>query len=88
LYKNDLLAFAELRYSQHSTVRFKPHMNHTLSIGAVNRGEVLYPVNREEARLAPRSLININPETRHACNPATETGRSYNMLQLDMAQRR
>lgn len=82
-YKNHLLDFAELRYSRHSTVPFKPHMHHTLSIGAVDQGEVLYTVNREEARLAPGSLIVINPETLHACNPATDSGRSYYMLHLD-----
>lgn len=82
-FKNDLLPFAEVRYSRDSTLPFKPHMHHTLSIGAVDRGEVLYDVNGKKATLAPGSLVVINPETLHACNPATESGRSYYMLHLD-----
>jgi AraC-like DNA-binding protein len=82
-FKNPLLSFAELRYSKGSTDSFKPHMHHTLSIGAIDQGEVLYDVNGEKATLAPGSLVLINPETLHACNPATATGRSYYMLHLD-----
>ncbi|MCP3954251.1 MAG: AraC family transcriptional regulator [Desulfobacterales bacterium] len=82
-FKNHLLPFAELRYSRDSTVPFKPHMHHTVSIGAVDQGQVLYTVNGKEAVLAPGSLVVINPETLHTCNPATETGRSYYMLSLD-----
>jgi len=60
-------------------------MHHTLSIGAVDQGEVLYNINGKKAILAPGSLVVINPETLHSCNPATETGRSYYMAHLDTA---
>ncbi len=79
------LPFAELRYSQTSTAAFKPHMHRTLSIGAVDQGEVIYTVNGKEARLVPGALAVVNPETLHTCNPATEKGRSYYMLHLDIA---
>lgn len=82
-FKNDLLPFAEVRYSRDSTAPFKPHMHHALSIGAVDRGTVLYDVDGQQAMLAPGSLVVINPETLHACNPATSKGRSYYMLYLD-----
>ena len=82
-FKNPRLPFAELRYSRESTAAFKPHMHHTLSIGAVDKGEVVYDINGHTAILAPGSLVIINPETLHACNPATEEGRSYYMLHLD-----
>lgn len=44
---------------------------------------MLYNVNGKKTILAPGSLVVINPETLHACNPATEAGRSYYMLYLD-----
>ena len=58
------LPFAELRYSRASTVAFKPHMHQTLSIGAVEEGEVIYSVGGKEARLVPGALAVVNPETR------------------------
>ena len=82
-FKNHFLPFVEMRYSRGSAVSFKSHMHHTLSIGAVDQGEVHYNVNGKKANLAPGSLVIINPETLHACNPATQTGRSYYMLHLD-----
>jgi len=82
-FKNHFLPFAELRFSQSSTASFKPHMHQTLGVGAVYNGEVLYDVNGKKAILAPGSLVVINPETLHTCNPANETGRSYCMLHLD-----
>ena len=82
-FKNDLLPFVEVRYSRDSTVPFKPHMHQTLSIGAVDQGEVFYNVSDKKAILPPGSLAIINPETLHACNPAVDTERSYYMLYLD-----
>jgi AraC-like DNA-binding protein len=82
-YKNQFLPFAELRSSLSSRAPFKPHLHQALSIGAVHEGEVRYNVNGQEAILAPGSLVVINPETLHACNPSNETGRSYYMLHLD-----
>lgn len=82
-FKNHFLPFVELRFSRSSTASFKPHMHQTLGIGAVQRGEVLYNVSGKKAILAPGSLVVINPETLHTCNPANEACRSYYMLQLD-----
>ncbi len=82
-FKNRLLPFVELRYSLGSNVSFKLHMHKALSIGAIEKGEVLYDVNGKTAVLAPGALLVINPETLHVCNPATKTGRSYYMLHLD-----
>ena len=82
-FKNHFLPFAELRFSRSSNASFKPHMHRTLGIGAVYKGEVLYDVNGKKALLSTGSLVVINPETLHSCNPANETGRSYYMLHLD-----
>ncbi len=81
-FKNPLLSFAELRHSRDSIASFKPHMHHSLSIGAVDQGEVAYDINGEKGVLSPGSLVIINPDTLHVCNPANETNRSYYMLHL------
>lgn len=84
-FKNALLPFAELRYSRASCALFKPHMHQTLSIGAVGQGEVAYNVNGKKDVLSPGSLLLINPETLHMCNPASDATRSYYMLHLSTA---
>lgn len=84
-FKNPLLSFAELRYSRASIASFKPHMHHSLSIGAVDQGKVNYDINGEKGVLSPGSLVIINPDTLHVCNPANETIRSYYMLHLSTA---
>lgn len=81
-FKNNDLPFAERRYSLCSAVPFKPHIHNTLSIGAVDQGEVFCTVNTRKSILAPGSLVVINPETLHSCNPISETARSYHMLHL------
>jgi AraC-like DNA-binding protein len=80
----DDLPFAEARFSAGSTAAFKQHMHRTFSIGGIDKGEVLYTVERNEALLKPGSLAVINPETLHSCNPITSEGRSYYMLYLDV----
>ncbi len=82
-FKNSLLPFAEVRYTRDSKAPFKPHMHLTLSIGAVDQGEVLYSVSGKKSVLTAGSLAVMNPETLHTCNPTTEQGRSYYMLYLN-----
>jgi AraC-like DNA-binding protein len=78
------MAFAECRYSTSSTRQFKSHMHKTFSLGAVDRGEVVYTVGERESRLAPGSLALINPEAMHSCNTVGLQERSYYMLYLDV----
>ncbi len=74
------LPFAECRASQQSSRTFKPHMHRCFSIGAVERGEILFRVDERRYRLRPGGLALINPETLHACNPDEAAPRSYLML--------
>lgn len=83
-FRHELLPFVEARYSRHSSAPFKPHLHRAFSIGAVDRGEVLYQVADEGARLVPGTLALINPDTLHACNPPPGERRSYYMLYLDI----
>lgn len=47
-FQADRLPFAEVRYSRGSTEPFNPHLHRTLTIGAIDQGEVLYRVNNRE----------------------------------------
>ena len=83
-FKDNKLPFAEARYSEGSREPFKMHLHRTLSIGAIDKGRVLYQVGDENATLLPGSLAIMNPEVLHACNPAKDQKRSYYMLYLDI----
>ena len=76
--------FAECRYSKNSGRHYKSHIHKTFSIGAIDKGEVIYQVDGKTAILRPGSLALINPETLHSCNPAQSCNRSYYVLYLDI----
>ncbi|SHJ62326.1 AraC-type DNA-binding protein [Desulfatibacillum alkenivorans DSM 16219] len=80
-FKDERMPFAELRYSS-SDLAFKPHMHRTLSIGAIEEGQAIYQIKGREAVLAPGSLVVVNPDLLHACNPDGEKARTYSMLHL------
>ena len=77
------MPFVEARRSSGSARHFKPHLHRRLSIGAIDKGEVIYEVDGHKARLCPGSLALINPDTLHACNPVGSHARSYSVLYLD-----
>ncbi len=83
-FKSPLLPFAELRYSRASNASFKPHMHQSLSIGAVDKGSVIYSIEGKKDTLSSGSLVLMNPEVLHVCNPEHETARSYYMLHLSI----
>lgn len=83
-FKDSRMPFAECRYSVSSVQIFKPHMHKTFSVGAVDRGEVVYTVGTKESSLKPGSLALINPEIVHTCNSVCPNERSYYMLYLDV----
>ena len=78
------LPFAECRYSINSGRHYKSHMHKTFSIGAIDRGEVIYQVEEKVGKLQPGSLVLINPDILHSCNPTEFCKRSYYMLNLDV----
>ncbi len=82
-YKDERLPFVEIRYSKNSSKHYKEHLHETFSIGAIDRGEVLYKVRGKEAILKPGSLALIPPLYIHSCNPLNDKARSYYMLYID-----
>jgi hypothetical protein len=79
------MPFVEARRSSGSARHFKPHLHRRLSIGAIDRGDVIYEVNGQKARFGPGALALINPDTLHACNPVGSQARSYCVLYFDIA---
>lgn len=82
--KHPTLPFAECRYSKNSGRHYKSHMHKTFSVGAIDQGEVIYQVEGKMGKLQPGSLVLINPEILHSCNPTEFCKRSYYMLYLDV----
>ena len=82
-YKDERLPFVEIRYTKTSSKHYKEHLHETFSIGAIDRGEVLYKVREKEATLKPGSLALIPPFYIHSCNPLSNKARSYYMLYID-----
>jgi len=83
-FKDSRMPFAECRYSVRSAGQFKPHMHKTFSVGAVDRGEVVYTVGSKDSSLKKGALALINPEGLHTCNSVGTSERSYYMLYLDV----
>ena len=82
-FKHPSLSYLECRRSRNSGRHYKLHLHRTLSIGAVDQGEVEYRINDETGILRSGEIILINPETLHSCNPVEKTIRNYYMLYLD-----
>ena len=79
-----VLPFAECRYSKNSGRHYKSHMHKTFSVGAIDRGEVVYQIEGKIEKLKPGSCALINSEILHSCNPTEFCNRSYYMLYLDV----
>ena len=77
------LPFVEGRYTENSGRHYTPHRHDTLSVGAIDTGRVSFSSASETSLLLPGTLIVINPEVTHACNPIEGEARSYCMLYLD-----
>jgi len=85
IFKDPHLPFAECRHTLNSGRHYRPHRHATLSIGAITEGAVSFTSNGRQSHLIPGTLIVINPEVTHACNPIEGEARSYHMLYLDTA---
>jgi AraC-like DNA-binding protein len=85
IFKDSFLPFVECRHTLNSGKHYRPHRHATLSIGAITEGAVSFSHDGVHAHLVPGTLITINPEVTHACNPIEGEARSYYMLYLDVA---
>ncbi len=77
------LPHAELRSTQDSRHGYKSHSHKEFSIGAIISGEVRLTYRGASYLVSPGSLVVIEPEAVHSCNPLPGESRSYHMLYLD-----
>jgi AraC-like DNA-binding protein len=82
-FKDARLPYVECRHTLYSDRHYKPHRHAMLSIGAIEEGVVSFSSDGEKSILHPETLIVINPEVVHSCNPIANQARSYFMLYLD-----
>lgn len=66
-------------------IGYARHTHDTFSIGAVMAGRSTYWNGRREESIEAGTVVLINPEEAHACNPKPGLPWSYRMLYLDPA---
>ena len=81
--KNKDLPFLEARFVKNSEYHYHTHFHETLSIGAIESGQVAVVHQKKEYVLKPKELIIINPNVEHSCNPIKNEARTYYMIYLD-----
>jgi AraC-like DNA-binding protein len=78
------IPYAESRRACHSRACYKPHSHVTFSIGAVDQGVSHFMgAGTKPVALHAGTVVLIPASRVHACNPATDTAWSYQMLHLD-----
>lgn len=82
-WRDERLAWLELRSTRRSHQAYKRHHHPQLSIGAILEGETCCVSDGKEYRLQAGDLIVIPPHVPHSCNPVDGQCRSYHMLYLD-----
>lgn len=82
-FKHKKLPFIESRFVKNSSYLYNEHFHTTLSIGAVEDGQVAYTHQKDKYILKPNFLAVINPNKIHSCNPIYNESRTYHMIYID-----
>ena len=82
-FKNKNLAYLEARFVKESECHYHEHFHKTLSIGAIEKGNVSFSYQNKITILKPDELVIINPNIVHSCNPIENEARTYHMIYLD-----
>ncbi|MCS4502682.1 AraC family transcriptional regulator [Arhodomonas aquaeolei] len=85
-WRDPALPFLEARrVTDGRRVCYARHSHESFSIGAVTGGNSTYWNQGRAETVAPGTVVVMNPEAVHACNPIDERPWSYDMLYLDTA---
>ena len=85
-WRDAALPFIELRSVEDGRrVCYAPHSHDSFSIGVITGGISTCLNGRVRERVGPGSVVVVNPEEVHACNPVDDRPWSYHMLFLDVA---
>ncbi len=83
-WRDPALPFLEARaVADGRKVCYAPHCHETFSIGAITAGASTYFNGDARERVARGTLVLINPQTVHACNPIDGQPWSYLMFYVD-----
>lgn len=83
-WRDAALPFLEARVvADGRKVCYAPHCHETFSIGAITAGASTYFNGDAQERIARGTLVLINPQTVHACNPIDGRPWSYLMFYVD-----
>jgi len=78
------LPFLEARQIEDGRqVCYCPHSHSTFSVGSVRGGRSSFEIGGQKHEIEPGTVVLINPEEVHACNPLQDQPWSYRMLYVD-----
>ncbi|MGF6239981.1 AraC-like DNA-binding protein [Paraburkholderia sp. GAS38] len=84
-WRDEALPFIEARSVEDGReVCYGKHAHEAFSIGAVTGGRSTYVNGKVLERAGPGSVVVINPDVVHACNPDDDQPWSYRMLYVDV----
>lgn len=84
LKRSPVLSAVEMRQAERSSACYHTHSHNEFSFGIIDQGAALYRNRQQTNRIGRGSLVTINPDDLHSCNP--DEGRwSYRMLFVDTA---
>lgn len=83
LHRHPAAPWLELRETAHTHDCYRPHTHAEYSLGIVDSGESTFLHDQGPHALRAGSVVLIEPEAVHACNPASERHWSYRMLFID-----
>lgn len=72
----------ELRISSNSGDCYRPHTHEEYSIGIVDDGQALFRHANDAARIGAGTVVMIEPQVVHSCNPLPAGRWSYRMLYI------
>jgi AraC-like DNA-binding protein len=80
VYRNPAVPWLELRVSTDSADCYRMHTHAEFSVGIVDEGEAIFHHPSGPQRVAPGTVVLIEPDVIHACNPVAQSVWSYRML--------
>ncbi len=85
-WRDDALPFIEARSIEDGReICYAKHSHETFSIGAVTGGRSLYVNRRAREWIGAGTVVMMNADDVHACNPVADEAWSYRMMHVDLA---
>lgn len=85
VYRHPATPWTELRVSAHSSNCYRMHTHAEYSIGIVDEGEALFHHPGGPEKVQRGSVVLIEPDVIHACNPSQQHVWSYRMLFVEVS---